>query len=494
MRLGLVWLMLIALFWRDWAVMASHWWHSTTYNHALLIPLILGWLLMLRWPELQKLQPRIWWPGLVVMGSVLFLWLLGELAGVNLVTHLAVVAMLQASVLLLMGPKVVAGLIFPLGYMLFLVPFGDELVPSLQMITAAMTIALTRWSGVPAEIEGVFINTPVGLFEVAEACSGVKFLVAMAALGVLVAQVGFRTWPRRVVFVVAALVTSIVANGLRAWATVYIAQFRGIEFAASFDHILFGWFFFAFVIAIVLGVGWRFFDRSVDDPMLNAEAVEAAPWLRWLKGGAMRPAFTIALLAGMCAAFLGWASLASRLDAKLPDHIALPQVPGWHLADYHPMEWWEPEASGAAHRLLGRYVDDNGHQVDVFYALYAGQSEGREAGGFGEGAMMLETPWSWLQPGPTDQHAKGDWMRAHGHVRRLALTSYRTGDLLTGSNIRLKLANLRDRLLLKRRPTQMLILSAEEEIPARTASDSLDAFRASLGEIDAWMDRIATHS
>ena len=97
---------------------------------------------------------------------------------------LAIAALLGASLI----ATVIAGLLFPLSYMLFLVPFGDELIPALQTITARLTVALTHLSGIKADIDGVFINTPVGLFEVAEACSGVKFLIAMAALAVRVAM------------------------------------------------------------------------------------------------------------------------------------------------------------------------------------------------------------------------------------------------------------------------------------------------------------------
>jgi len=43
----------------------------------------------------------------------------------------------------------------------------------------------------------VFIDTPAGLFEVAEACSGVKFLIAMTAFGVLASNVCFVGWKRR---------------------------------------------------------------------------------------------------------------------------------------------------------------------------------------------------------------------------------------------------------------------------------------------------------
>ena len=270
---------LLALTWGDWSEMARQWWDASTYNHILLVPPILAWLVRMRWPELAKLAPRTWWPGLAWLGVGLFAWLAGTMAGINLVSQLGAVLLLQAAVAVQLGPRVVAGLLFPLAYMLFLVPFGDEIVPALQAITAEMAVALTHASGVPAQIDGVFIDTPAGLFEVAEACSGVKFLVAMVALGTLVAHLCFASWKRRAMFMAAAVVVPVLANGVRAWGTIYIAQSQGIEFAAGFDHIVYGWIFFALVMIAVLGASWRFFDRSPDDPLIDAAAIEASPLL-----------------------------------------------------------------------------------------------------------------------------------------------------------------------------------------------------------------------
>ena len=208
---------LLALTWGDWSEMARQWWDASTYNHILLVPPILAWLVRMRWPELAKLAPRTWWPGLAWLGVGLFAWLAGTMAGINLVSQLGAVLLLQAAVAVLLGPRVAAGLLFPLAYMLFLVPFGDEIVPALQAITAEMAVALTHASGVPAQIDGVFIDTPAGLFEVAEACSGVKFLVAMVALGALVAHLCFASWKRRAFFMAAAVLVPVLANAVRAW-------------------------------------------------------------------------------------------------------------------------------------------------------------------------------------------------------------------------------------------------------------------------------------
>ena len=494
LHLALTWLVLILLFRREWADMFGQWWNSSTYNHILLVPVILIWLVILRRGELARLTPQAWWPGLIPFAGALFLWLLGEFSGLNLARQLGAVAMLQASAMALMGPRVTLGLLFPLAYMFFLVPFGDELVPALQTITAKITIALTHLSGVPAVIDGVFIDTPAGLFEVAEACSGVKFLIAMIALGVLVSHVCFRTWRRRIAFLALSVIVPILANGVRAWGTIYVAQFKGVEFAAGFDHIFYGWIFFAIVMAMVLGVGWRFFDRPIDDHFIDAERIGEIVIPGWLSNAAGNVRGVILGMGVLALLAAAWASLADRLSAVMPERIALPEVSGWERIDYKPTVPWEPHAHGAAHRLLGRYRDSQGHQIDVFFALYPDQREGREASGFGQGALMPDSPWSWIGAGPTTQGAKSDRLLAQGAsarpVARLALTWYRNGGLLTGSNARLKLANMQDRLLLNDDATKLLILSSEEGLE-HPAQENLDAFLSAVGPLGEWMDRVA---
>lgn len=489
-RLALVWALLVAVFWREWTAMADQWWNVSTYNHILLIPAIVAWLVYERLHLLLQLDPRAWSPGPAAAAGAAFLWMLGDFSGLDTARQLGAVLVLVAATLTLLGPRVAAGLAFPLGYMLLLVPFGDELVAPLQMITAAITIGLVRLSGVPAAVDGVFINTPVGLFEVAEACSGVKFLIAMIAFGILVAGLGFRSWWRRAAFMLVCLIVPVLANGMRAWATVFAAQSVGAETAAGFDHIVYGWIFFALVIAFVLAISWRFFDRSASDPAFDVEWIKASPLIGRLARLTMPANAALAALGAVVLVAQLWGDAANRLAAPLPARIDLPAVPGWRRVDYAPTVPWEPRADGAGHRLLGSYADGTGNSVEVFLAVYSGQGEGREAGGFGQGALPSDKQWDWLSPGASFADGRSDRLLAHGKVGRLAATWYRTGDLLTGSNARLKLANMRDRLLLRARPTAMLIVSAEER-RGKPARPAVEAFVRAVGPLGSWMDRTA---
>ena len=248
-----------------WAAMAYQWWNIDTYNHLLLVPLITAWLVALKEEELTRLAPQPFLPGLLGVAAGLAMWRAGEGTGINLVAQVGAVAALQAAAVTILGLRASLVLALPIAFAAFLVPFGDEIIPPLQAITAEIAIALTHASGVPARIDGIYIDTPAGLFIVAEACSGVKFLIAMVTLGVLVCATRFNRWRTRAGFMAACVIVPILANGVRAWATIYVAQYVGAEKATGFDHIVYGWVFFAIVIAVLLGAAWRFVEREPEE-------------------------------------------------------------------------------------------------------------------------------------------------------------------------------------------------------------------------------------
>ncbi|MGE0774494.1 MAG: archaeosortase/exosortase family protein, partial [Sphingomonadaceae bacterium] len=64
--LAATWLAIGLLFWRDLVDLAEIWWTSSTFNHCLLVPPIIAWLIWLRWPELRHVTPRGWMPGLLL--------------------------------------------------------------------------------------------------------------------------------------------------------------------------------------------------------------------------------------------------------------------------------------------------------------------------------------------------------------------------------------------------------------------------------------------
>jgi exosortase A len=481
--LGVVAVAVLALFSRDASDVVAIWWTSATFNHCLLIPPLIAWLVWQRLPQLRQLTPAAWTPGLALVGAGALGWLLGDASGVDVARQIGLLLMLQGAVVAILGKAVARGLAFPLFYALFLVPFGEEIVPALQTLTARIAAALLALSSVPAHLEGIFITTPSGYFEVAEACAGVRFLIAMLAFGALVANLCYRSWRRRTAFIGVAILVPVLANGVRAWGTIYIAEKTSLNFAESFDHVIYGGIFFAIVIALILAAGWRFFDRGVNDPWFDPGALQPeAP-----RGARVSLAAAAALIVAVLP--VTWSNaVAAAGISEIPVAIAFPEVPGWQRIA--PSRDWRPHFAGADRLAVARYRDARGRTVDLAIAIFVCQSEDRELVGFGQGAVTPEGRWAWTADAPAPPDGRAERIASHG-VAREVLSFYRVGNVLTGSQMGVKLETMKVRLLGGPQRAVAVLISAQAPAAETSARPAIDDFLRALGPVAPLADRAA---
>ncbi len=472
LMLGIAWLANIALFSRDAFHLANLWWNASTYSHCLVILPVLGWLVWLRRLELAKLIPAPSLAGLVWIAGGAFVWLLGDVGGIALFRHAGLVIILQGCVPALLGPHITRGLVFPLFYSLFLIPFGDELVPMMQMFTAEMAMALLKLAAIPAHVDGIFITTAGGYFAVAEACSGVKFLVAMAALSVLAAHLCFIRWSRRIAFVVFAMVACVIANGFRAFATIWIAGRWGTDFAAGADHVIYGWVFFGLVIAAVGWIAWPWFDRDPDAVSIDADRLMGfAP----SRAFSLVPVAFVALL--IAAAPVAWAQITAASAADLPFFNA-PNVTGYDTAPGGSSDW-QPRFDGADRRVDARMIASDRRTVDITLVGYARQGEGREIVGFGQGAVDPDSDWAWEQALAPIGNGRVDRISRNG-LSRDVMTIYILGGRVFGTARDVKIATLRARLTGGDGRAYALLLS----VPGPDGRERIAAFVAASGGVE----------
>ena len=481
--LALVWLAALLLTSPQWIAMARQWLNVSAYQHILFVLPIIGWLVWNRRTVLARMTPQAWWPGLVLVIAALLVWLAGSLTSIDIVAQGAAVLLLQGVTVALVGPRIGAVLAFPLAFAFFLVPFGEEIVPPLQALTAEIVIGLTHLSGIDATIDGVFIATPAGLFEVAAACAGVQFVVAMVTLGVLAAKVGMTRWPRRITFMALCVIVPILANGVRAWAIVAIAQVVGAERAGGIDHIVYGWFFFAIVVALVMALGWRWFDRDPEAEGLGAAAMADLPAVAALDRFHGRASTLAPLLAAAILLVGLWAGLARATDVA-PQVLAAPEIEGWTLVETPQKPAWQPLGAEASKRLHAIYRNADGREVDLYLASYVGDAD-PTAGA--EGAVPPETPWRRVETVNAPAPMWGEDLLAFGSERRLAWTSYVARGNATSDPLAFRLAGLGDRLLMRAQPRWLVIMSTPGQGNGG-AEDVLQRFKKDSGGPAALVD------
>ncbi|MDQ2892627.1 MAG: exosortase A [Pseudomonadota bacterium] len=473
----------LLIFHADIVRMVGVWWTASTYGHCFLIAPIVAWLVWQRRDEMAQLMPTGWWPGLLLVTLGGLGWLMGDAGSVAFARQLGVVVMFQGAVVTILGPVVARGLLFPLFYAFFLVPFGEGLEAPLQQVTVAIIMPLLDLVGIPAASNGVLIHAGRYYFEVAEACSGTKFVIAMLAFGVLVCNLCYTSWRRRAAFMSMALVVPVLANGVRAFATIWVADLTSVETATGFDHIVYGWVFFGLVMAGVLALGWRWFDRAADVPAFDPALIERPV------SHSLGPIAATLLVVATAAAFPAWSAAIAGRATPLPSYITLPEVPGWQRAPLSMRARWTPYYPGADHYLFGRY-GDGADSVDVAVAVYGSQHGDKEILGYGIGVLRGDN--SWLRVADLPDLAGGSVVRiaAPGPVERVVATWYRIGGVTTANPTRVKIETMRARLLGGDSRAVALHLSAE----VRSGHDPRAAIRrflATAGPPDHLIDRIA---
>jgi exosortase A len=385
---------LMALFWPTLEAMLAIWWHSPTFNHCMLILPIVGYLVWERRLVFNHVVPRPFYPGvaIVLLGSLG--WLLGAAADADVVKQLSFVFMLQASVVAIFGVPAARAFIFPLAFLFFAVPMGEFLIPGLQNITAHITVALLKLSGLAVYSDGVFISVPNGDFHVAEACSGVRFLIASLPLGVLFANAAFLSWRRRFIVILLSVLIPIMANGMRAYGIIMIAYFSDNKYALGVDHLIYGWIFFAFVTLVFLSIGMLFMDRPIASTVFDKAHLPAK---QTVPGSVQMVVFAAVLV--LAAANMGplYNNFVNRPAAPgSPLALKAPVVGGaWRMAEPSlPQPKWHPAFKGVDTEILQTYVRDDGLKVTLYIGYYERQRKGADILGFGN-TVAAPLPWEW---------------------------------------------------------------------------------------------------
>jgi len=248
----------VALFWTECQAAVSVWIASTAYGHCLLVIPMAVYLAWDRRAAFAGLVPRPTPAFALLALPVAAVWLLAERLGIMEGRQLAAIAAAEVLALSVLGWQLTRALAAPLAFLVFLVPFGAFFTPWLQSITARITeIGLTVLH-IPHYVDSLVIEIPEGTFFVAEACAGLRFLIAAVAFGVFFALLNFRSPGRRIAFVAASVVIPILANGLRALGIVVLGHVLGSAEAGAADHLIYGWVFFSIVMLLLVAAGMPF--------------------------------------------------------------------------------------------------------------------------------------------------------------------------------------------------------------------------------------------
>ena len=358
-------LLLGGLFNQEVLAAVRTWNASTAYNHCILIIPIVCWLVWDRRFSLigVPIEPDLRF--VLLSLPCIATWMVAERLGIMEGRQLMLICLVQILFLSVLGWRMYYALSGPLLYLFFLVPFGAFLTTTLQDFTTAFTLIGLDILGIPYYSDGYIIEIAQGTFLVAEACAGLRFLIASIAFGVLYALVMYRSPWRRVVFIGISIVTPIIANGFRALGIVVLGRYLGSAQAAGADHLIYGWIFFSFVILLLVVFGLPFREDTAFSGPASAPALPPPP------GAARASILSAILLGGLAASGPAAVGQIDRLGqlAAIGPLVELTPDPGCSLATGGPMAAAAPPVSTGSASIT-QYFRCEGYTVAVRIEIF----------------------------------------------------------------------------------------------------------------------------
>ena len=249
------------------------------WGHTLIVPFISGYFVYLRKDELLAKPFTANWLGLPVVVLGVAFYVASTFGPSWFVLHhnargLSIGITLLGLSLQLLGWRATRIMLFPLAYW---VVFGQTVSDRLlQVVTQSMqdwsalgAFGLLKLFGVDVERGGnvitVFVNGEPNQLNVAEACSGMRMLVAFLALGVAIAYTGLSVSWQRAALVLSGVPVAIGVNVLRVF-TLGILSLWDANFASGDFHSFVGLVWLVPALMLYLGIMWFLRNLFVDTP------------------------------------------------------------------------------------------------------------------------------------------------------------------------------------------------------------------------------------
>lgn len=505
-------LLLVGLFQDTVASMVAAY-RTSSYEHGFAVVPIAAYLVWSRRQRAKSQMPVANPWGLPLLALLGFVWLLGNLADVTVVQQVAFVGMVGALVWTVLGSRVTLALRFPLTFLWFAVPVGVFVSP-LQDFTARFTVKALELSGIPVLLEGRVLSVPFGRWEIAAACSGAHYLTASLMVGCLYVSATYRSWPRRIGFLLVSAIVPVLANAARAYGIIMLAYLSDNKIATGVDHVLYGWVFFSIVMVMLFAVGALWQEPLPLEGMLSEKTgptsdglcTEGSPSYQ---GGPRRslqcpdqpPAegfstgkvnaassmrgITLTAVAAVTLVALAplWARLVGSRSATLPKAVraAAPQVtPPWMAQDAYSGDW-VPRFSGADATVLESYASGD-RLVHLYLGYYVNERQGAELIS-SENDIADKKLWQPTAEGKARVTVDGrplrvrtTVIRSRSGVTRLVWQWYWVGGAFTADPYEAKVRLAAARLFGKASASAVVVLASDCGFDCRAAGDTLQGF------------------
>lgn len=399
--------LVITLIWAYWPILSNltkQLLNDEDYSFGLLLPLVGGYIVYLKWPQIRQMSWQPTWLGLAVLALGLALYIVGEASTDRYTPAVSFIVALAGALWLLGGWRLVRLLGFPLLLLFLMIPLPNFILQQvtlpLQLLSSRLATEFLQTIGIAAVRQGNVIDLGVRQLQIVSACSGLRYILALLALGIIFCYFYQRRPWKAALLLLSLIPAAILANALRVAA---MGIFPALQ--EGFWHGFSGWLIFIFCFAFL-----SLFNRFLSwrQPKIEAVAGEAAPAAGIAKGGINWRAYSSPLICALAMVLVA-GHFAQTVGKISP-------VPLRQSFDNFPLEMgpWQGKrsaidpamfkATGASTYLNADFVNPDHGSINLWIAYYENQKGGGSVHSpfsclTGSGWQMVKSEITEVAPG-----------------------------------------------------------------------------------------------
>jgi exosortase len=257
--------MVVAIWWDSLRQLWEIWNKDPSYSHGYLVPVASAAFAALAWqrgkPDLSQAAN---WEGIstgtceIILG--LLLHAVAWMTSLLLLDVIGLICTVRGVLLLTCGPSVKQKFAFATLFLIFMAPLPPLVYQAaaltMQHFVSVVSTACLETIGIAAFRQGNWIHLSDFPMEVGEACSGLRGITAILALGLAIGELYQSSRPMRWLLVALALPVAVGANCLRVTLTGIIMVLFGRKWAENVYHTMEGLATMMIAAAVLLLIAW----------------------------------------------------------------------------------------------------------------------------------------------------------------------------------------------------------------------------------------------
>ncbi|QDY69769.1 VPLPA-CTERM-specific exosortase XrtD [Qingshengfaniella alkalisoli] len=362
-------------------------WLTPEYSHGPLIPVISLYLFLRELRQSPPLEDNVTdrWPGVFVILLALTGALIGNLVEIGDIVAYSFIVWVMGVVLVTFGWKRGITHWAPVLHLVFMLPLPQflywKLSILLQGISSEIGVWIVKLANIPVHLDGNIIDLGVYQLQVAEACSGLRYLFPILSFSYLFSILYRGPFWHKAVLLLSAAPITVLMNSVRIGIIGVLVNFYGIEQAEGFLHFFEGWVIFLACVAILFGMAIAL-QRLTSNPKPLSEAIDldtAGMPREAARVFGIRPSFALATATVLTAAIsLGWYNFPTP-PTQTPDRSPFLLFPREIGGRYGSFESLTPDVEatlGADDYVSATYKSAAEPAVNIFVAYYDDQTSG----------------------------------------------------------------------------------------------------------------------